>query len=567
MAAIIAVKSGNWNDPTVWHLNRIPEVDDVVYAGGYTVTIDISTTVRRISNKASTGFSAVPIMTGYTTPSGIASSLTRYDDNNYQPWKAFDNTTSTEWIGVSGRPLPEWLQYEFVSPKIIIGYSVQNITYNGDRPTNWQFQAWDGTNWVVLDTVTGAPSQTTPYVRTFTNSTAYSRYRIYITASLSTNYVAISELRLFETITDAQNAASGGGFILNPNVSLNCTEWIEASNVTILTWAGGAGTTSSVTSPILYAATAGNTFVINGQGTLNVNIASTTTQGGSTNIYFISNTGTVNLVTNITPLTTANTGGRMVYISANALVNITGDLTGVFRNIGIMQIVSNCTVNIVGTVTYTDVSYPFDISTSICTMNITGTVRSAVNATVNLGIVVYNSIVLTIVGPIISQGNTVPLYLPSYNSIALFSGPFVYSPYGYSPVWASRYHLIPSTTTYIEFADSTTGGLPFPGAIAPRAQFISPSASSDSPDPDDVRFGVSYAYNSLTGTLRMPHPNQVTYGVAVDNTFGNAVLTAASVWDYLVANITVENSIGMRLKNVSTPQTTGEQLEAFLRLE
>lgn len=77
MAAIVAIKSGNWNDPTVWHLSRIPEVDDVVYASGYTVTVNISTTVRRISNKASTGFSAVPIMTGYTTPSGIASSLTR----------------------------------------------------------------------------------------------------------------------------------------------------------------------------------------------------------------------------------------------------------------------------------------------------------------------------------------------------------------------------------------------------------------------------------------------------------------------------------------------------------
>jgi hypothetical protein len=65
----------------------------------------------------------------------------------------------------------------------------------------------------------------------------------------------------------------------------------------------------------------------------------------------------------------------------------------------------------------------------------------------------------------------------------------------------------------------------------------------------------------------MPSANQVTFGIPVDNTFGNAVLTAASVWDYLISNITVENSIGMRLKNVSTPQITGEQLEAFLRLD
>lgn len=83
----------------------------------------------------------------------------------------------------------------------------------------------------------------------------------------------------------------------------------------------------------------------------------------------------------------------------------------------------------------------------------------------------------------------------------------------------------------------------------------------------DVRFGVVFGYETAIGTARVPHPNQVTYGVAVDNTFGNAVLTAASIWDYLISNITVENSIGMRLKNVSTPQITGEQLEAFLRLD
>jgi hypothetical protein len=65
----------------------------------------------------------------------------------------------------------------------------------------------------------------------------------------------------------------------------------------------------------------------------------------------------------------------------------------------------------------------------------------------------------------------------------------------------------------------------------------------------------------------MPVANQVTFGVQVDNTFGNAVLTADGIWNYLVSNITTPDSIGMRLKNVSTPQSVGEQLEAFLRLD
>jgi hypothetical protein len=128
-------------------------------------------------------------------------------------------------------------------------------------------------------------------------------------------------------------------------------------------------------------------------------------------------------------------------------------------------------------------------------------------------------------------------------------------------------HLIPSASSYIEFRDETTNGAISPGAIAPATQLISPSTLVSNLAIADVRFGTVYAMGTLTGTLRMPTPNQVTFGVAVDDTFGNSVLTAASVWDYLVSNITVEGSIGMRLKNVATPQTIGEQLEAFLRLD
>ena len=565
MAIKVAIASGNFSNNAIWHTGTKPVAGDTVVANGYTVTLDENATVATLSNKEFFGLSAVPTMTGYTTPSGIASSLTRYDDNTYQPWRAFDNNITTHWIGQNGRPLPEWLQYEFSSPKVIIGYSLQNSTYNGDRPTNWQFQAWDGTNWIVLDTNVGSPSQLLPYVRTFTNTTAYTRYRIYITASLSTNYVAISELRLFETSQDAQNAVTGGNFILAPNVNVNCTVSIEASNVNILNWTGGAGTTSTITSPILRASTGGNTFQINGAGTLNINIALATTQGGNTTIYNILNTGTINIVGSIRPWTSSATGGNMLYISSTPTINITGDVTQVNEaDMKACTITGNCTFNMTGTLTLGKVSFPFEL-TVFCTVNITGPVIGFGGS--QLGLLVYTSAVLRIIGPISSTGNICTIYAPSGSTINLFSGPFIHSPYGYSPLWVTRYHLISSTTTYIEFRDSSTGGLNFPNAVATTKRFISPSASSDSPNPTDVRLGVLYAFATLTGTLRMPTANQVTFGIPVDATFGNAVLTAASIWDYLVSNITVENSIGMRLKNVATPQTTGEQLEAFLRLD
>ncbi|MEM5831635.1 MAG: hypothetical protein QXO40_05545, partial [Candidatus Aenigmatarchaeota archaeon] len=41
MATILTVKSGNWSDPTVWNLNRIPQnLDDVIISNGHTIIYD-----------------------------------------------------------------------------------------------------------------------------------------------------------------------------------------------------------------------------------------------------------------------------------------------------------------------------------------------------------------------------------------------------------------------------------------------------------------------------------------------------------------------------------------------
>jgi hypothetical protein len=84
------------------------------------------------------------------------------------------------------------------------------------------------------------------------------------------------------------------------------------------------------------------------------------------------------------------------------------------------------------------------------------------------------------------------------------------------------------------------------------------------PAQSDVRFGVSYQSGSKTGSAYIPAASSVGFGVPVDNTTGTAALTPASVWDVATSTLTTASSIGERLKNASTVDTTGDQLAALL---
>jgi hypothetical protein len=58
MATLTSTKSGNWSDPTVWNLNRLPAAgDQVVIASGHTVTYDV---VEGSANDVILGSSSAP---------------------------------------------------------------------------------------------------------------------------------------------------------------------------------------------------------------------------------------------------------------------------------------------------------------------------------------------------------------------------------------------------------------------------------------------------------------------------------------------------------------------------
>jgi hypothetical protein len=63
--------------------------------------------------------------------------------------------------------------------------------------------------------------------------------------------------------------------------------------------------------------------------------------------------------------------------------------------------------------------------------------------------------------------------------------------------------------------------------------------------------------------MSVPSSSNVRYGVPVDATTGSATLTPQDIFDFATQNLTGSNTIGSRLQNISTVQTTAATIAAF----
>jgi len=85
-------------------------------------------------------------------------------------------------------------------------------------------------------------------------------------------------------------------------------------------------------------------------------------------------------------------------------------------------------------------------------------------------------------------------------------------------------------------------------------------ATTDQANPQDVRYGVAYNSGGLLGTLKVPAPESVAFGVEVDAGFGVALLTPENL---LEAIKTSSEPLAERLRNVATVQTVGDQFNSL----
>lgn len=159
-----------------------------------------------VSSDSTPGYSSdlIPTMTGPSAPSGVASASTK--TAGLEAWKAMDDAGG-RWRAAFG-VVTGWLAYEFAATEIITKCT---LTMTEAEPTampkDWTFEGWTGSVWDVLDTQTNESGWVKDETRsyTFSNTTAYIKYRINISANNGhADRLTIGEFEMMETIINLQ---------------------------------------------------------------------------------------------------------------------------------------------------------------------------------------------------------------------------------------------------------------------------------------------------------------------------------------------------------------------------
>lgn len=129
------------------------------------------------------------------TEGGIATaSSNRFE---YEVWRLFQDGAPNAWSS-GDISAPWWVAYEFGggNSKVIVKYALEKSGVNG-YPIAWNFEGWNGSSWDVLDTRSGSPALGLNNPFTFVNTTAYTKYRLYMTENDGQLFVGLNALEMY----------------------------------------------------------------------------------------------------------------------------------------------------------------------------------------------------------------------------------------------------------------------------------------------------------------------------------------------------------------------------------
>ena len=614
MAKRFAITTGNWSDASTWDNGAvlgIPTSSDDVWANGQTINVNQSFIVNSINNSNVTGLlapmvttNAIPIMTSFTTPEGFAFASS-YRAAGEEPWRAFDGAvgqwvSSTVNIGSVG--------YQFPTAKNIKRYAIRGGT-GANNPSRWTFEGSnDGTAYTILDTVTSSIALDASYISTLLpNTSSFTFYRLNVSAITTAGIVvALRELEMTESTSSASGGASGGAFNFNTaDVSASITSTITPVSLVPNNSITVTATTGTVTIGAPFGVFTGVvTQLINHSGNCNFIItgSSFTAAANNANVITKTSTGTITVVGN---LAGGATTGASYVLSTNAgnttvVGNIQGALTLSNTSAALVQTAGSLTVigNIIGGIGATGAT---GISFSGTSLTITGSVTGGSGTTPAAGILITSTPTVNISGSIngASAAGISSTTANTTNIVGSVNGSSAANGISYTgaAVLAVRgtvtagtgANAISSTATSATntiFGNlvNTNGIMAFYG---PNLRIGSGSLTTwrfttstgadrtlytldqigDQPSTSNVRQGILYASGSLTGTMAVPPSGSVALGVPIGNTTGSAVLNPTyvsdEIWNQPTSTLTMNGSIGERIKNTATVSSTGAQIVAL----
>jgi len=541
--------------------------------------------------------SLIPVMTSNTDPVGTGSVIS--NNSATTAWYAFNRTQVNGNYWQSNTNNTGWLGFYFNSGKTVKRYSFKINSNTLYAPYSWTFEGSnDGVTWSILDTITtlSIPSSTIYISSILSNTTSYTRYRINVSITFGAVTPIIEELEMTESSNSpyctTTSFITDGVLVLPSGYTINATTDIQGYRVaagSFITYAGSG--TSTINTGAIYGGGGASTYGLNhsGTGTLNINgniSAYLFNYGSGLGSVTVSGLGTLNVVGNITT-TNSNNNCHGLFITSSCTVNVTGNIiyqTGTSTRAGIWINSGSPTITITGSLYGISPASlgncPIYIASGSPTINVIG------NIDATLTTAIYNPstsvIAVNVTGNLIASGSTACI-----NGYAVVNHTGLISSSGYCVVYSVSNSSSSVTTNATSLTNAVNGAMLFvtwklfftgstgrtwtfrkEDGTTPVVLYSSDQiTSSGQPYPADVRLGTTYGAGVYTGTCAVPSPLNVAYGVDVDNVKGLAVITGdaagAAVWDRLTSLMVTSGSIGERLKNAATVQTTGSQISAF----
>lgn len=344
--------------------------------------------------------------------------------------------------------------------------------------------------------------------------------------------------------TTSSGISVGGGIVVTTNRNITASTEIRTSTgVTDLIDISGTGLTITITSLNIYAASLNCIELATTNSTLNINGNITGSPNSNTG-YGLNITGATNNINIIgNQFTGGNTNGFAIRVgSAGNTISIVGNqLSSTTGNC--ISVTTSNNLTIVGNQTATSTGIALSFTSGTHIVNITGTqTGSNINVTGRAIVGVYLTTFLNITG----------------NAYAGTAGAAVAQ--GTITYRGGIYNLSDKTAIFTEnmiLSNTVDTFWTFKEAVG--ATMVTLAHTDSIPLPADVRQGTVYTGGN-TGSLIIPSPSNVRKGVPTDATIGTADLTAQDFLDLLS---TSPDPIAERLRNVSTVQTTGDQITSL----